>query len=315
MINIFSGSLRSQRESRGWTQSEMIDFLSDAVSDLSGIDTVTLSRWERSITEPNQFRQSQVLAALGMDWYEVTKGKICDVGASRANLPAPLRVLLSMNAFPPMLYSGGDVERKVISTECDEAYIEDVLWRLSGYRYGVVSDVLHDSEENISGIAKLIKRGKKKLVLTTSKFGVVTGHAILGVYADADSWGDLGVGGRDLFEQGQDKCLLLEGGYAGDAISFLKIFGFILSEVCNIQLANSRVVSFTHDTFLMKTLKNIGFREEVGVGDEAVKLLQFSRGDAYSSKKAVSLALIEDCCSSVSSLFEGKKNSIDTIGA
>lgn len=279
----------------------MIDFLSDVVPELSCVDAVTLSRWERSVTVPNQFRQSQVMFALGLDWYGMLRGKMMEEGVSRDNLLSPLHSLLSVNAFPPMLYSGGVVQRRVLSAESDEKYIEEILWRLSGYKYGVGRDVCKNDVGGVSHTVKLIKEGKKRLILTISEFGVVTGHALLGVCADKSLLCDYGERRKELFIQDKDVCLLLEGGYAGDAISFLKIFGFILSEICNVKFGVGGIVSFSCDDFLIRTLKNIGFRS--GSVGGVVSGLQFLRGDAYASKKAVSLAMIEDCCYSFDSLF------------
>jgi len=69
----FSNYLKNKREAKGITQEELAEQLSSQSSLLAGIDSVTISRWERGRINPSIRRQVEIMVYFGDSPYNLVK--------------------------------------------------------------------------------------------------------------------------------------------------------------------------------------------------------------------------------------------------
>ncbi|WP_281646556.1 hypothetical protein [Parendozoicomonas sp. Alg238-R29] len=84
MLENFGSYLKNRRKEAGLTQDRLAMALSCYSSVLSGIDSVTISRWERATTEPTGERQRQVIA-----YFHDDVEKIFPFRSSRSQILTP----------------------------------------------------------------------------------------------------------------------------------------------------------------------------------------------------------------------------------
>ena len=187
----FAKYLKHKRKERRLTQDLLAQSLSACSRVLSGIDAVTISRWERSMTEPTLERQRHVISFFGdnPDSLLPFHGSRRRSGPRSDSLSYIVRHFVSsprigakVGTFPEVKNAKYSIE-SILNHVCQEAFTHLTLEYQQSIHY-CPSQVM--SEERFLDLIKA-NRGYAK---ACTRYGHYSGH-LVGFYLKPEAFGDL----------------------------------------------------------------------------------------------------------------------------
>lgn len=139
MTSTFGQLLRSIRHSNGDSQSDLATKLNLSSKELSNVDTVTISRWERGVTAPSASKSIRILRCLTDDLYDFILSLPSDATLDNFNVSMrkkfeslSSRIISANYEYIPYLYKFKIVEKPLISEHKDP-----IIDKLRNYHYKI----------------------------------------------------------------------------------------------------------------------------------------------------------------------------------
>ena len=188
MLESFGEYLKKRRKAAGLTQDRLAIALSCYSPVLSGIDSVTISRWERATTEPTTERQREVISYFHDDIEKIFPfrcGRTQKFDHSQAieylsrhYLSSP-KLGAKVGSFPEKSTGNYSVE-KLTMAEHHQNYIDIVL----EYEQSIYDSMVPVTKERLSGWI----HQNNRLAIVCRKHGQYFGHMIVLPLKDEVFW-------------------------------------------------------------------------------------------------------------------------------
>ncbi|KOO13203.1 hypothetical protein AKJ18_19830 [Vibrio xuii] len=276
---MFGNIIRTFRINNGLSQAMFVELLQRSSCDFFTLDVVTLSRWERGVTNPHLKRQNEILDLIGVNifdiWMPNEPQKLLDKVTSKFNTDS---------------YIGFNMQstKKVITINSNNLFILREIPNLIDIIFDYEENILLDNMEStglsrVFIIEKIINKYMGEINIVTVN-GQIVGHLLSANYKLAKDFFD------PILVSKEDRPHLIVSFNCFHSLAVIDTIGRELFKYLQRTNPDKKIYILLNNNRMLGILVSLGFEfRNIKVDDKIIKLMMLNSKKIKSSNDLMSI--------------------------